>query len=157
MPKETFETVCEQIREKYHMEIELRCRRPSAKMAPQIQIGLLNTGSIYSAGQAGAMGPHAYASEMSFDQVCAREFSLMDMRALARELASLRLAMRERAVDPEQDIAIGNIAAAEAAAKQGDASSVARLLKGVGTWSLEVATKIGVSVASKAIEKSMGL
>jgi hypothetical protein len=81
----------------------------------------------------------------------------LDMRALAVQLASLRREMKKTATGPDHDIAIGQIAAAETAAEEGDSGTVLRHLKSAGNWALDVATKIGVSVASEAIKKSMGL
>ena len=51
----------------------------------------------------------------NFHQVSAQQIGHLDMRSLAIELASLRREMRQTATEPEQDIAIGQIAAAEAA------------------------------------------
>ena len=158
MPKETFDGVYEQTRGKYHTEIELQCRRAAVKKRePQISIGELNMGDNYTAGQAGAMGPQAHAHDMTFHQVSAHQLGQIDMRTLAVELATLRREMRRAGDALEQDIAVGQIAAAEAAAQKGDASSVVRHLKGAGRWAFDVATKIGVSVASEAIKKSTGL
>ena len=112
-------------------------------------------GDNYTADQAGAMGPQAHAHDMSFHQVSVQQLGHLDMRTLAVELATLRHEMRQTAAEPEQDVAIGQIAAAEIAAQKGDTSSVMRHLKSAGKWAFDVATKIGVSVASEAIKKSM--
>jgi hypothetical protein len=114
-------------------------------------------GDNYSAGQAGAMGPLAHAHDMTFNQISAKHLGHIDMRTLAVELSSLRREMRQAASEPEQDIAVGQVAAAERAAQKGDTSGVLRHLKGAGKWAFDVATKIGVSVASEAIKKSAGL
>jgi hypothetical protein len=124
--------------------------------AVRISIGELNMEENYTVGQ-GVAGRHVHAHDMNFHQVSAQQLGQIDMRTLAVELASLRREMRQTATEPEQDIAIGQIAAAEAAAQKGDASSVLTNLKSAGKWAFEVATKIGVSVASEAIKKSMGL
>ena len=79
------------------------------------------------------------------------------MRTLAAELSSLRREMRQAASEPEQDIAVGQVAAAEKAAQNADAGAVLRHLKGVGKWALDVATRIGVNVASETIKKSAAL
>jgi hypothetical protein len=158
MPKETFDSVFEETRTKYHAEIELRCRRAAGKnQAMQISIGELNMGDNYTASQVGALGPQAHAHNMSFHQVSAHQLGQIDMRTLAVELAALRHEMGQAATEPEQAITIGQIAAAEIAAKRGDLSSVVCQLKSAGKWAFDVATKIGVNVASEAIKKSMGL
>jgi hypothetical protein len=119
--------------------------------------GDLNFGDKYTAGQAGAMGPQAHAHDLSLHQISAQQLGQIDMRVLATELKSLRREMRQAATEPEQDIAVGQIASAEAAAQKGDTSSVIRHLKDAGKWAFDVATKIGVTVASEAIKKSAGL
>jgi hypothetical protein len=119
--------------------------------------GDVNVGDSYTAGQAGAMGPQAHAHDMAFHSISAQQLGSIDMRVLATELGSLRNEMRRTASEPEHDIATGQVAAAEAAAKKGDANSVIRHLKEAGKWASDVATQIGVAVASEAIKKSAGL
>ena len=158
MPKETFDGVCEQTLAKYHTEIEIRCRRAAAKNnAPQISIRELKMRDNYTAGQAGAMGPQAEAKDMTFHQISAQQIGQIDLRTLAVELATLRHEMRQIATDPGQDMAVGQIAAAETAAREGDSGSVLRHLKSAGKWAFDVATKIGVSVASEALKKASGV
>jgi hypothetical protein len=72
-------------------------------------------------------------------------------------LSHLRGSMRETATYADQDIAVGQVAAAEKAAREGDKATVIRHLKNVGKWTLDVATKIGVNLASEAIKKASGL
>lgn len=129
----------------------------TSNTAAQIVIGELNMGDKYTAGQVAAMGPQAHAHDMSLHQVNAQQLGQIDLQVLAAELAILRSKMRQTAVEPEQDIAIGQIAAAEAAAKKGDATSVVGHLKSAGKWASDVATKVGVSIASEAIKKSLGM
>ncbi len=131
-------------------------RQSSAR--PNVIIGGdLNVGDKYIADQAGAMGPKAHAHAISFHQIKAKQLGQIDMRVLATELASLRREMRQTAQEAEQDIATGEIAAAETAAHKGDTEGVLLHLKNAGKWAFDVATKIGVSVASEAIKKSAGL
>ena len=112
---------------------------------------------IYSAGQAGAMGPGAHAHDMTFQQIWNQSKGDFDLQALASELAQLRKAMREQATSAEHDIAVGEVAAAEAATTKGDGPTVLGHLKKAGEWAFEVATKIGVSVATAALKTSLGL
>ena len=49
----------------------------------------------------------------------------------------------------------GAIAAAEQAANAGDKQGVLRHLKNAGKWAADIASKIGVNVASELIKKSM--
>ncbi|MDB6035561.1 MAG: hypothetical protein JWM16_5899 [Verrucomicrobiales bacterium] len=136
-------------------DLELFLAEGERQKVQQFFIERVIMGDTYSAGQAGAMGPQAHAHDMSFHQVSAQQLGHLDMRSLAVELAALRREMRQKATDPAQDIAIGEIAAAEAAAQKGDASSVMRHLKSAGKWAFDVATKVGVSIASEAIKNSI--
>lgn len=118
-----------------------------------------NMGDTYNVGQAVAVGPHAsgIASQVSFQQVWAQNQGTIDLQGLAKELATLRGALRQRATEPEQDIAVGQVAAAEAAAKKGDGPKMLEHLKSAGMWVLDVAKDIGVEIAAAVIRKSAGL
>jgi hypothetical protein len=80
-------------------------------------------------------------------------FSAQEMFKLAEELKMLRVEMKLHSNTLEADIAVGSVAKAELAAKNGDKSGVLIHLKEAGKWAFDVATKIGVSVAAKAIEQ----
>lgn len=80
-------------------------------------------------------------------------FDNNDIKKLINELSLLREEMKRQSTSVEQDMAIGSIAKAEIALKGGDKSEVIRHLKDAGKWAFDVATKIGVSVATKAIEQ----
>lgn len=113
-------------------------------------------GDQYSAGQAGAMGPGAKAKNMTFEQVWVQNRDAIDLTELADELGKLRSAMKKEETTAEQDASIGDVAKAEEAAKKGLGSTCLEYLGKAGKWSWEIANKIGVSVAAKAIEKAMG-
>jgi hypothetical protein len=113
-------------------------------------------GDKYSAGQAGAMGPHSKASHITFQQIWQQTQSSIDLETLSGELATLRRAMRHEAEEPSHDKAVAEVGAAEEAAQNGDGPLVLQHLKNAGKWALDVATKIGVSVASEALKKSLG-
>jgi hypothetical protein len=116
----------------------------------------LNMESKYkiTGGNVGAAGDNAVAHD--FTQVSNQTLGAIDMSALATELARLRSEARKDATEPEHDIAVSDIAKAEQAAKEGQTSVVVQHLKSAGTWALDVATKIGTSVAVEAIKRSMG-
>ncbi len=78
-----------------------------------------------------------------------------DLEALSGELATLRNAMRKEAEKPPHDKAVAEVGAAEEAAENGDGASVLQHLKNAGNWALDVATKIGVNVASEALKQSL--
>lgn len=81
----------------------------------------------------------------------------IDLHTLAKELSQLRHAMKDNSSAPEHDIAVGEVAAAEKAAKAGESSTVVEHLRKAGSWSLDVANKIGVGVAIAAIKAALGL
>lgn len=74
---------------------------------------------------------------------------------LAAELKALhQYAMKVQASDdePDKDVDIGRIVAAEMAAQQGDLRSALRNLQGVGRWVVDLAKTIGASAVVRAIE-----
>ena len=56
-------------------------------------------GDTYSAGQAGAIGPGATASQLTFQQVWAQLQGSTSVEELAKQLGALRMAMRSAASD----------------------------------------------------------
>jgi hypothetical protein len=115
----------------------------------------LNMESKYkiTGGNQGAVGDEATAHD--FTQISNQTLGSIDMTALAAELSRLRAEARKDAVEPEHDMAVSDIAKAEQAAKEGQPSAVVQHLKSAGSWALDVATKIGTSVAVEAIKRSM--
>ena len=81
----------------------------------------------------------------------------MDFVKLTEELTQLRKAMKEVNVEDDHDISIGEVRKAEQASQNQDLPSVLAHLKAAGIWALEIATKIGVSVAADAIKQAIGL
>ncbi|HEX4525771.1 MAG TPA: hypothetical protein VH108_03435 [Gaiellaceae bacterium] len=102
-----------------------------------------------SGGQVGAFGAGARAE--GFVQLQG-----IDLPVLAEELGRLRLALRERGTAADQDIAIGEVAQAEEAAREGDEERAFKHLKRAGRWALSVATEIGTSVATTALSRALG-
>ena len=121
--------------------------------APTIEGIIMSKGdTTYNVGQAGAVGPHAHAHDMSFQQIQGD----LDLPELAEELGRLRQAMKDGATGTrEQDKAIGAVADAEDAAARGDGSAVLRYLRNAGTWTLKVAEDFGAAVAVEALRKAM--
>jgi uncharacterized protein YjbI with pentapeptide repeats len=102
--------------------------------------------------QAGAVGPRAHAHDNTFQQVQ----SGIDLPKLAEELGHLREAMKGEATGTrEQDKAIGAVADAEEAAAGGDGPAALRYLKSAGKWTLGVAEKIGVAVATETLKRAL--
>jgi hypothetical protein len=125
--------------------------------ARQIFVKELVMGDKYQAGQAGAMGPHSTASHMNFSQLWTSTANTLDINVLAKELSILRDAMKRESSVPEHDEAVGEIAKAERAAKDGNGPKALEKLSAAGKWAFDVATKIGTTVAAAAIKFSLGL
>jgi AbiTii len=106
-------------------------------------------------GQAGSIGANSQASNMSFQQVWLQNKESIDLKALAEELFTLRTAMKDQAEDSSQDRAVAEISSAQEAAKIDDGTAVIKHLKKAGQWALDVASKIGVSLAADTIKKAL--
>lgn len=116
-----------------------------------------NSGDTYNVEQAGAVGPGSVAHDNIFNQIKTQSGDEIDLPSLAQELSTLRIKMRERATEPEQDEAIGAIAAAEREVKNGNGSKVLESLAKAGKWALDTAKEIGVNVAVEAIKAALGI
>jgi hypothetical protein len=120
--------------------------------------GSIIMGDTYNvSGQAGAVGPNAHAQDMTFNQIGSRIEQSMDLTALANELEVLRQALKKEATMEEQDIVVADVGKAKKAAEAKDTAKLAEYLKSAGKWAFDVATKIGVSLASEALKHSMGM
>jgi uncharacterized protein YjbI with pentapeptide repeats len=111
-------------------------------------------GDKYIAGQVGAQGPGAHAHDMTFNQLWSQSGQSIDLQALATELTTLRRHLRQEAVEPEHDVAIGAVAHAEVAAKEGNGPKTLEWLGKAGKWTLDNAAKIGVGVATAALKRT---
>jgi len=107
--------------------------------------------------QVGAVGDGAHAHDMTFQQIWSQASSQIDLAALATELAALRQALKGSAKTAEHDAAVGEVAAAETAAKKGDGPSVLQQLKSAGEWVLGVAVEKGLTMAVTAIKSALGV
>jgi hypothetical protein len=119
--------------------------------------GKQTMGDTYIAGQVGAQGPSAHAHDINFNQLWSQSGQSLDLHALATQLATLRQYLRQEAVEPEHDAAIGAVANAEMAAKEGNGPKTFEFLSKAGQWTLDNAAKIGVSVATAALKTALGL
>jgi replication fork clamp-binding protein CrfC len=79
------------------------------------------------------------------------------LEALKNQLSQLRVALRKEAETLEHDTVIGQVAAAEIAAKDGNGVKTLEHLKNAGQWALNVAEKVGIPIAVVALKSSMGL
>jgi hypothetical protein len=117
----------------------------------------VHVGDKYTANNAGVMGPNATGNTVHFQQIWNQLQGSLDVAVLAGELGTLRTAMTSEATKPDQHMAIGAVAAAEAAAKDGDGPKALEYLQKAGGWALDVATKIGVNIVSSALKGPLGL
>jgi len=108
-------------------------------------------------GQVGAVGPNANAHDITFNQLWNDTSNKIDLEALTEELPALRKSMKKESNAPEHDLAVGAVANAEIAAKNGDGPAVLKHLKTAGKWSLSCAEKIGTGVAVAALKTSLGI
>ncbi len=115
------------------------------------------SGDRYEIGQAGAVGPGAHADHLTFHQIWNKCGSNIDIQKLADELTTLRNDLNKTASDPDQFVALGEVAAAEKAAKSGDGPTALQHLKQAGAWVWEVATKVGTGIAIAAAKNALGL
>ncbi len=111
----------------------------------------------YTTGQAGAVGPHSHAHDMTFNQIWNQVSKEIDLSDLTKELSLLRIQLKKEAAEAEHDAAIGEIASAEVAAKEGDGPKAMEHLAKAGKWAFDIATKIGVAVAAAALKSALGL
>lgn len=119
--------------------------------------GGITMGDTYKvSGQIAAVGPNSHVHDINFNQIWNQLKESVDLSQLADELGRLRIEMKKEAIEPEQDIAVSEIAQAEQAAKMGDGSKTIQHIKSAGKWALDVATKIGSNVAVEVIKKSLG-
>lgn len=83
-----------------------------------------------------------------------------DLAALSEELTRLREVVAAKAHDAEHYVAMGALASAELAAKDGDASKASKALSSLGSagrWVLDMAKDIGVKLVAETIKQQLGL
>ena len=114
-------------------------------------------GDKYEVGQAAAVGPHAHAHDITFNQIWNQNKDKLPLANLSRELVALRNELNKTATTAEHFSEIGAVATAEIEAQKGDGPSALSALKKAGKWTLDVAEKIGVGVATAAIKTACGL
>jgi len=69
----------------------------------------------------------------------------------------LRASLRQKAQTVEEDKAVASVAEAESEARKGNGTGMLEKLAQAGTWVLGVAKEIGLSLATEALKKSLGL
>lgn len=131
-------------------------RESTSRANLHIYRGDIQMGDNYTVGQ-GVAGRNVHAHDMTFQQIGSQIEKSIDLPKLAEELSKLREAMKQQATEAEHDIAVSDVAKAEQAAKSKDPSKIAEYLKSAGSWTLDIASKIGVPVAIEAIKLAAGV
>jgi hypothetical protein len=106
--------------------------------------------------QVGAVGPGARAHDMTFQQTNIDD-SDIDAATLAAELDQLREELARTASERDQYADLVAVSDAAAEAREGRTAEALKKLTAVGKWALDVATKIGVTVATEALKRATGL
>lgn len=157
--EEEYVDLADQVEVEHYADLLIREASPRGQYTDDLRgifVKELVMGDKYERNQ-GVMGREVIASHMNFTQAWAQASPDVDLNQLARELATLRREMKKEATTAEQDASIGQLALAESAATQGDGPGVLARLAEAGKWALDVATKIGTTVAAAAIKSSLGI
>jgi small GTP-binding protein len=102
------------------------------------------------------VSPHIEVSPTIEQKPVIEQHLVVDLSALAQELEDLRKKMRSKSDNSiESDVAAGEIAKAQKAAKEGDRLRSFEHLKAAGKWAFDFATSVGSSLVAEAIKKSM--
>lgn len=106
--------------------------------------------------QVGAVGPNAHVHDVTLNQVHSYVNSF-DPVALAADLDQLREELGRISSERDQYADLVAVSDAAADAREGKTTEALRKLSAVGKWTLDVATRIGVTVATEAIKVATGL
>jgi len=112
-------------------------------------------GDRISVGQGVVFGRESHVHDVNFRQIWQQEKSSIDIEKLAQQLAILREQLVKEANEPVHYTEIGNIASAEDEAKNGNGAKALEYLSKVGKWSLGIAEKTAVAIATSAIKSSI--
>ena len=116
----------------------------------------MTMGDNYEVNQAFNVGPARFEVEnLEVHQQYDGRQQELHLPHVATELSYLRNKMIERASTSQQYVAIGEVAAAEIAARDGNVEKVKEHLKKAGKWALDTATNIGTKVAAELIVQAM--
>jgi len=119
-------------------------------MSGEINKGIIMHGGTINADAIG-VGDQATAISNAGHQAA----SHLDLPKLAEELQQLRKALRQEATEVGHDAAVVAVGEAEQAAREGNAQGALDHLKKAGKWAFDVATKVGISIASDAIKTAL--
>ena len=108
---------------------------------------------IITGGQQGNVGDHGRIDNLTQVQ---NAMSADDVAKLVEELQKLRAEAKKQPDADQRDIEIGALAAAEQAAKKGDKSKILEHLTTAGKWTLDIAVKIGTTLAASVLKGLLG-
>jgi hypothetical protein len=117
----------------------------------QIMGDKIETGDLYGS----VVGSHVH--DVNLTQTWNQLRATVDLVQLAEQLSSLRTEMLKQAKGPEQYAAVGAVSSAELEAKNGNGPKTLEYLSKAGKWALDVATKVGETVAAAALKEAMGI
>lgn len=117
--------------------------------------GESNKGIIMHGGTLNADAVAAGDNATAISNASQPALSQFDLPQLAVELQELRQALRQAATEREHDATVVAVGDAAQAAQAGNGLAVLDHLKSAGKWALDVATKIGVSVATEALKTAL--
>ncbi|MDP9696686.1 UNVERIFIED_ORG: hypothetical protein J2X79_004269 [Arthrobacter globiformis] len=134
----------------------ISAKERTAGAAASLIIKEFRVGDTYKVRAAGAVGPHASASNTNIHQMPQQQTN-PDTVALARELELLRVELQAHARMADQSLVTGEVAAAQIEAEKGDHAAALGHLARAGKWALDTATSIGATIAAAAIKTAMGM
>ena len=134
---------------------ELSMIQAAFRVETNITIGEVIMGDKYEIhGQAGAIGPGAQVHDVTFNQVWNEVADHIDLTRLASEL-SLLPALKVEQSEPLHESTLSAVDKAQVAASEGNGPKAMQYLSKASKWALDVATKIGVSVATDVPTKAI--
>jgi hypothetical protein len=117
----------------------------------------MKMGDVYiNEGSAVIFGPNGRVEDMQVIQITQKIGDTIDWEKLAGELSTLKTAMKEEAETADQLQSVVAVAQAEKSVKEGDKGKAIAFLKSAGKWAFDVATKIGIGVATAVIKAELG-
>ena len=125
------------------------------EMSVLVNQGQIDMRKTYGGGHGVLLAENATAQDIGLHQEWHAQTS--DLSVLAGELSEIRAKGKQLASTADHDIAVGQAAIAEKAAREGDHGKVLAALKGAGSWVLDLATSLGKDVAAEAIKRSLGM
>jgi hypothetical protein len=120
---------------------------------PPLQI-VASAGSVVHVG--GSVGS-SFGTVASAESAVLTQSSSWDFGALATEIKALRETVPADPPDRDNQIYVGALAEAEAAAEAHDVSNVASALRRIGVWAAESASDLGLAMLEAFCKKQAGL